>query len=255
MLRQVLVFSLSTFSLACDLDAPPDVEADGQACFKMGPSTIDMDDCTSSLSQGGQIVFGGDELGLKYEAVELTLTQEEMRAAGIDADHVIALQFEDVSAPQRPRLLPSYYWITGAQLPLVGKWVPPRTNGDAEFNGTPTQQPIWNVKAKIFICSQTKICGQIFMLAWEDDGDFSTASGWSPNFVIYPGDGRVIKQIDIPTTTVVSLSGRDTNKYAPQVIGSVGLVYEWTVYGDRSGSDAGVFTGVEADLRDIRVLY
>lgn len=218
----------------------------------------------TGVSSGGRILAARPEDPAPlYETVTLTLSPKESAENGLPSV-IEAIQFPG-SAPLVQGVLDSavdgikpfathtsQVTVFAPRVPLSGKWVPPRIQGDSEYNGTATDQPIWYVAVQIWICSSTKICGQIYMDAWEDDGDHTEARGWSPAMILYQGDGRVINQIIYPTSLFDDLSGRDDNGYSPQIIGdSSGFAYQWTIDGDRSGGDAGIFTGVSVVLEDI----
>jgi hypothetical protein len=142
------------------------------------------------------------------------------------------------------------------------RFKPPRVHGDREFNGTPTQQPIWEVDAKVSR-SSNKLFGRVSMHAWEDDGDASEgdgATGWI-EIATVPA-GKIISQIagsDKAWTSgdlSVFRNGRDTNRYPVQTIADPGaFVLNWKVWGDTNGDDLDFFTGVRADLERIYVRY
>jgi hypothetical protein len=206
--------------------------------------------------------------GKQLTAVTLELTEEEAAAIGATSRFIEAMEgptlvtvlddhgttlanveSAEATSPAGGSLGRSTSALVVATTP-VGKWIPPKINGDREYNGTPTQEPKYYLEARVFVCSTTKLCATLYMDAWENNGDRTEARGTSPAVVVWQGNGRAIRRIDSPTFD--NLSGQDDNQWVGQILpGLNGLILNWFVDGDRKGDDAGVFTGVGASFQDV----
>ena len=216
--------------------------------------------------------------GAHYVTERIELEPDEMAAFGVSEPWVDVLVLVDaagerltpgIAAEETPEgaivtRASSETFLDGLSIPPLAsgdRFKPPRVHGDREFNGTPTQQPIWTVNAKLGKAAN-KLYGWVAMHAWEDDGDASEgdgATGWIELWS-FGKDIAAIAGSDKAWAEDSELSatreGRDTNGYPAQTIAAPGaFVLNWKVWGDTNGADLGPFTGVRADLERIYVKF
>lgn len=125
--------------------------------------------------------------------------------------------------------------IRTASLPSA-RFRPPHVRGDTELNGDP-----WiNVSVQFFVKNNAAFY-RVYMSARERGGDRTTAAGWSNPILFYqpPPDWRVL---GLPGATSVSAINKFVRGHRPVNVSTpLGMC---TVYGDRRGQDAGVYSQV-----------
>lgn len=146
------------------------------------------------------------------------------------------------------------------------QWIPPRVRGDSEFNGCSQGEPHWNVSISALPCQQDAsgnyhaVCLDWGMEAYEQNGDHTRAAG-NAGDVLYsaPMGKQIWASVNTSNGNVATFSKAGVEDrggawcYNAQVYtwATGPLVKRLEVYGDRSGSDAGVFTGMSVDLNSI----
>lgn len=239
---------------------------------------------SATVSEEELATMEADPEGNLYITRRIHVTEEERIALELEEPHFdarvlvdgegndltpIAIPYEAEADHDGPLSLSNHgggaiWYYDGLVIPPSGRHYPSRINGDQEFNGTPTQQPEWEVQAWLYRTGAT-VYGKIYMHAWEDDGDNSegeTTAGGTPYALLNSPGNHNISQLQVgssgwlpgSTNFSESKSGRDTNGYSVQTVaGTTDLVSNFKVYGDRSGDDLGVYTGVVANLNRVHI--
>ncbi len=131
-------------------------------------------------------------------------------------------------------------------------FIPPKTHGDAEFDGN---GPVVNLETVIAIANNM-VVAEIYMKAYEPGGDHTTAEGWSDFKVVYiPPPGTRIQAIVSAQHSEASYV--DSNHSQDVVtMGDFDLVRTYTCVGDTDGDEAGTKTSVNAEfnLAKLRVI-
>ena len=128
-------------------------------------------------------------------------------------------------------------------------FVPPRTNGDAEFNGNGP-----DIAARVDVLKTPSIVSaRVSMSALETGGDHTTAAGFQ-DFVLYRADpGEVID--DILSGTQDFFAYRDSNLTIDSFgRPSGGPVFRYEFTGDTDGDEAGTRTKVVVSFNPLRLV-
>jgi len=131
-------------------------------------------------------------------------------------------------------------------------YIPPKTHGDGDFDG---HGPVVTLET-IAAVSNNMVWAEVYMKAYEPEGDHTTAEGWSDYKVVYiPPPGVRIQALVSAQHSEASYV--DTN-HSQDVItmGDFDLVRTYTCVGDTSGDEAGTKTSVnvEFNLAKLRVI-
>jgi len=138
------------------------------------------------------------------------------------------------------------YTIPETTLP---RYYPPLVEGDREFAGH-GPHVIVNVD---LIISKDKIECTVYMRARETQSDWTTGEGSETTLIYEAVPGYFIQDVLIPTSD--SLDYTDSNnKDDTFPRGASGLVKNYTAYGDTSGDDIGLYTGVTVELNQIPIV-
>ncbi|MDR4498967.1 MAG: hypothetical protein MRK02_13775 [Candidatus Scalindua sp.] len=116
---------------------------------------------------------------------------------------------------------------------------PPHTNGDRDFNG---HGPNMNLNISLARTS-TQVKLQMYLKARETKGDLTTAAGTYEKVIYRVPDGYRITNILGKTSWPNLVNYEDKDHSINIFFTPLGLM---NMYGDRSGNDAGIYTGVLA---------
>jgi hypothetical protein len=160
--------------------------------------------------------------------------------AGIHSGEVVVQQWEpatreDIVTPSRTT------------------WSPPLVHGDGDFDTGGNDPMSVKVEAKLWI-SNTTIKSKVWMWARESKGDNTTVRGWSKWASQYtsPGGWKIVDVTPSASAIDSEFNITDHGVYTRNRP-SGEVLSRFTIWGDKRGHEAGGYTRVQADWRELRV--
>jgi hypothetical protein len=187
------------------------------------------------------------QITLNLSQVAATLYQSKIaklrivwNGAPLDAQGQITI------APWKPKIQ------TPPIVPSSFTHTPPKTKGDADFD-TDDDEPM-NIEVQSeMIMTDSTLDGRVYLKAREPRPDYTTAEGWSGVNRLYtaPPGWRIVS---VQPSANCAQTGNITT-HGPIFYGcpAGSTISRFTVWGDRDGSEAGTYTKVQADWRELKV--
>jgi hypothetical protein len=132
--------------------------------------------------------------------------------------------------------------IPARSIPAEGRFIPPHTDGDREFNG---HGPNVYALATLIGVGTGRLYVRLWMRATETTSDWTEAEGYSPYYLIYIAPaGQCVRSVSRGIHDEVRYrdTDHDVDTMTGQIVGS--FVRSYSFVGDIVGEEAGTRTGM-----------